>query len=1452
MKINLRTERCIPDIFLLDIAKTERKAFTFKSLSAEKKLDRDAYLLDFLRRNAPVDRDFIDLKKLEREHGRCTVLRAKEHILANLAQFSEVKERFFSRLLEEDYATKNEDFNRLKKHNKAYSILKVMANFNEHLKEAKIAVTKKSLESILRLDMISLRLNSFLKSGKCKICALKVPVWQFKNHDENCYQYNTSKDSIILINDKLLECIREIKREADVFDYKQLISTKKQLLQENYKKMKSESLKNSLNKTFYGSFSGKKSESASVNMNSYLFANKTTYENHSNNKSRFFNYKRKTNESLNKYQNESWGDINNKVQSNSVRPSIDLENKKIYPSPDINIFGTFDANKDARDKQKSVLNKGGNLFNMGKSKSSSDSENSDADESSGDQGGLLGDRFKSMDDSDEESKTGNKSQGQSKKFSNPRNISNQFNSSNNLKSSPEPFNTNINTFNCNISEAMKSPVNAKQHEELFGQNLKIDTPDHGIIRNQTSITNIVSPLRKIEAFADEDTQKPGKSGLSPEDVEMHLNLKAVENTLSLNKFRTSSSQFKTQHELEMSHAHDQEINKKRSYDRFNMKQSETCSYREDKTNALIKLDTIIRIVMDKYSRYFFDALPYKDISDRIIEVTSEYKSSKSSNSDADSESNSASGGLLLGDRFVSMDDDEEDENSKEDKVKDNILWPDSPHADDGKANNFINKSTIIESTNTNKNMLEPKFGFGFYDSDGGAKEKQENIIDQIDSPFTGSKDTRVDKKDTSMVLDTIKCEKKGWLNHGSKKLLNNVFSTDAYKKYMKPQNFEYNPKTNEFDLASGKNGNKLANKPQVEPKKDLYSQMNMTYYVNPKQQTINKTQIWNFMSKASKTEYHKTTVVNEVDEQYYFYLFNKDIIKYKEHLLTNPYVQNFFYDQEFLVNFEAYENKLKSQNKKKLLLKLKALVEKRISKAKRMLKFSNNIETLQSQVKERRLLKEAISRSFGNFSVLEESVSKTNDKISRREKATHNLKNELLEKSLLNSIKRDIDTKNLKHVHQEKVPLTDDNSSIKINKKFRKLKRTLSDSEFVAINTKEKMYEEKTKVVDISDFIVLKELGAGAFGKVFLVKHKTSGEFYAMKVLKLSAQHDDKYINALLNEIKILNMLSSDFLVKAYFSFMHNNSLCIVMEYMIGGDVRGLLNEWGILDNDTTRYYAAQLILAVDSLHMKKVIHRDLKPENLLLNNKGQLKLADFGLSEIHRKIQNTENKSVSEQEITDNEDRYGSFLVEKNPETDADVLKKSVKNIKVVGTPDYIAPEILFPPPGFEEVCDKYCEAVDWWAVGCLIYEFIVGISAFGAMTLEEVFANIKNKNIEWPDIGYGEDKMTPEAKNLIDMFLDPDPATRLGNLGVEAIKSHKFFEGIEWSKLHKMNSPLNIDLKPDFKKCNIKGSFRLSTLIPSKVKHSDKISSTYNKFKMNRVDLLHDFNVEYYHSLK
>lgn len=256
---------------------------------------------------------------------------------------------------------------------------------------------------------------------------------------------------------------------------------------------------------------------------------------------------------------------------------------------------------------------------------------------------------------------------------------------------------------------------------------------------------------------------------------------------------------------------------------------------------------------------------------------------------------------------------------------------------------------------------------------------------------------------------------------------------------------------------------------------------------------------------------------------------------------------------------------------------------------------------------------------------------------------------------------------------------------------------------------------------------------------------------------------------------------------------------------MSGGDLSALLKEFSRFDNETTKFYAAELVLAIDSLHQKGIIHRDLKPENVLIDTKGHIKLADFGLSEVGVSKKLKEKctpyiktiKKISVTEFNSNEEilqlspqRSSSigkevrFLGSKSNNNSRAFLR-SRKSNRIVGTPDYIPPEVL---KGYS----ISNETIDWWSLGVILYEMLVGVPPFNADTVGEIFDNILGRNLEWPEIGDGEDCMSETAYDLINKLLIMDYKKRLGARGVQEIKDHEFFNGINWKGIRNIPGPI------------------------------------------------------------
>ena len=259
---------------------------------------------------------------------------------------------------------------------------------------------------------------------------------------------------------------------------------------------------------------------------------------------------------------------------------------------------------------------------------------------------------------------------------------------------------------------------------------------------------------------------------------------------------------------------------------------------------------------------------------------------------------------------------------------------------------------------------------------------------------------------------------------------------------------------------------------------------------------------------------------------------------------------------------------------------------------------------------------------------------------------------------------------------------------------------------------------------------------------------------------------------------------------------------------LLGGDFGYLLHEYKCLDESVAKFYIAELILAIDSLHASNIIHRDLKPDNILLDAKGHIKLTDFGLSKLGvtkktQEISSPKNTSDNNNlnfklkpliRFLENEKFQMKHRQTSELELQEDFLEinhskiltplrqklSSQNNLsrkhRAIGTPDYMAPEIL---NGSDNWMNS--PSVDWWALGVMIFEFIVGVPPFNDSDWKEIFENILKLAIPWDQlkIGQGEDCMSEEAADLIKKMLVLDPEERITKNGSAELKQHKFFKG-------------------------------------------------------------------------
>ncbi|XP_008299601.1 serine/threonine-protein kinase LATS2 [Stegastes partitus] len=332
------------------------------------------------------------------------------------------------------------------------------------------------------------------------------------------------------------------------------------------------------------------------------------------------------------------------------------------------------------------------------------------------------------------------------------------------------------------------------------------------------------------------------------------------------------------------------------------------------------------------------------------------------------------------------------------------------------------------------------------------------------------------------------------------------------------------------------------------------------------------------------------------------------------------------------------------------------------------------------------------------------------------------------------------------------------------------------------LNQKESNYNRLRRAkMDKSMFVKIKTLGIGAFGEVCLTRKVDTGALYAMKTLRKKDVLNRNQVAHVKAERDILAEADNEWVVRLYYSFQDRDSLYFVMDYIPGGDMMSLLIRMGVFPEPLARFYVAELTLAIESVHKMGFIHRDIKPDNILIDLDGHIKLTDFGLctgfrwthnSKYYQKGSHVRQDSMEPSDFWDDVSncRCGDRLM--TLEQRANRQHQRCLAHSLVGTPNYIAPEVLLRK-GYTQLCD-------WWSVGVILFEMLVGQPPFLAPTPTETQIKVINweSTLQVP----AQVKLSPEAVDIIGR-LCCSAEDRLGSNGAGEIKAHPFFSQTDFS---------------------------------------------------------------------
>ncbi|KAI0869136.1 serine/threonine-protein kinase DBF20 [Hypoxylon argillaceum] len=319
------------------------------------------------------------------------------------------------------------------------------------------------------------------------------------------------------------------------------------------------------------------------------------------------------------------------------------------------------------------------------------------------------------------------------------------------------------------------------------------------------------------------------------------------------------------------------------------------------------------------------------------------------------------------------------------------------------------------------------------------------------------------------------------------------------------------------------------------------------------------------------------------------------------------------------------------------------------------------------------------------------------------------------------------------------------------------------------------------------DFQILTQVGQGGYGQVFLAQKKDTREVCALKVMNKKLLFKLDEIRHVLTERDILTTANSEWLVRLLYSFQDDKSIYLAMEYVPGGDFRTLLNNTGVLSNRHARFYIAEMFCSVDALHKLGYIHRDLKPENFLVDSSGHVKLTDFGLAAGNVASSKINSMRIRLEKASETHVPFGKAMDQRTLAERREgyqIMRENDVNYakSIVGSPDYMAPEVLRG--------EEYDFTVDYWSLGCMLFEALTGFPPFAGSTADETWRNLKHwrevlKRPVWEDPNYF---LSNRTWTFITTCIN-SRSKRFSN--IKDIYEHPYFSEVDWQTLRQSKAP-------------------------------------------------------------